>query len=1085
MDPFLNCYCTSNATSAFDSKIAEFEFDGTVFTSPSTSCETYTDNTSQPLLAFQGSNADVRVRLGTCGGNFTRSFKVWVDFNQNGTYDANEEVFSGGPSNVTGTDFTGSFPIPANALTGTTGMRVVLVETSNLAGISSCGTYTWGETEDYLLTILAPPANDAGIASIDTPNSPACAVAGNLHVTLSNLGTDTLSSATINWSVNGTLQTPVTWTGAVAPTSVDTVPSFVANFAFVVGDSIAVWTTLPNGVQDSISLNDTLTYVVPPVSLNGTYTIDANGAGPTNYVDFTSAVADLNNVGVCGPVVFNVANGTYTEQVVINQVPGSSSTNTITFKSTSGDTSLCEVNFGVSSTAANYVLNIGNGASHIHFEDIKFRANGPSAFTNRVVQFDGNNSSVSFDGCRIQSVVTTTTGTNVALVWKDNTYGEGLSFTNNSFYGGSFGVYLEGSTATNDDGLMVSGNTFEEQYYTGIWSRYQNNPKVHYNSCTSNSNVTFGYGAYLSDFAGDGVEVIGNHIYSGTGNWPEDGLYMFNITGDFNDFAKITGNAVSLNNNVGDYAFYLSNGLFVDIQNNSFFMNSNSTGFPTTRAALYTTGGAVVRMVNNALRSADQGPAVYINTPSAVFESDNNAFSAAGNIAFWSGGQADLAALQAANGKDANSVEVSNIFSDTMNLLVCNDTLDGAGAPNANYMMDVQGDPVDPNAVDIGADQFATAATFRVADTVGICAPGDTATIEAWYFDSISWNNGAGQGNYFDVTTPGVVVVEAFGICGQAADTITVIQAIPVDLPATSVICTDSVGMIDAGISGGTYAWSNGATTQSVMVTTPGTYSVTVTDKDGCVSDDQTTANLSTPVDLAMETPLCDGNPATLDAGIANGTYSWTTGDATQITTANAAGTYGVTVTDADGCVSEDETTVIEVTSPVADFTSLSSYYTVSFTNGSQNGDSYFWDFGDGETSTSMSPTHLYDYTNDSSITYTVTLIVTNVCGSDTATYEVAVGNSVGLNELANGAAYEVFPNPNAGQFNIVLNNTGNQEVGYMVVDVQGKVVTQRNIGAVSNAHQERVDVTDVAPGIYFLRMTIGDETTVERIAIR
>ncbi len=293
--------------------------------------------------------------------------------------------------------------------------------------------------------------------------------------------------------------------------------------------------------------------------------------------------------------------------------------------------------------------------------------------------------------------------------------------------------------------------------------------------------------------------------------------------------------------------------------------------------------------------------------------------------------------------------------------------------------------------------------------------------------------------------------------------------------------------MIDAGIAGGTYAWSNGDSTQSIMVATPGTYTVTVTDKDGCISDDQTDAQLSTPANIGADTTaLCDGNPATLDAGIANGVYSWTTGDATQTTTAAAAGTYGVTVTDADGCISSDETEVVEFSSPVADFDVVNTlYYTAEFGNTSQNGDTYAWDFGDGNTSSDANPTHLYDNTNDSSITYTVTLIVTNVCGSDTVSYEVSVGSSVGLNELANGAAYEVFPNPNAGQFNIVLNNTGNQEVNYMVVDVQGKVVTQHNMGAVSNAHQERVDVTGVAPGIYFLRMTIGDETTIERIAIK
>lgn len=55
-----------------------------------------------------------------------------------------------GPHTKTGNAF-----IPATALLGTTLMRVVNVETGNPNGINPCGTYTWGETEDYLVTIRA------------------------------------------------------------------------------------------------------------------------------------------------------------------------------------------------------------------------------------------------------------------------------------------------------------------------------------------------------------------------------------------------------------------------------------------------------------------------------------------------------------------------------------------------------------------------------------------------------------------------------------------------------------------------------------------------------------------------------------------------------------------------------------------------------------------------------------------------------------------------------------------------------------------------------------------------------------------
>ena len=65
---------------------------------------------------------------------------------------------------------------------------------------------------------------------------------------------------------------------------------------------------------------------------------------------------------------------------------------------------------------------------------------------------------------------------------------------------------------------------------------------------------------------------------------------------------------------------------------------------------------------------------------------------------------------------------------------------------------------------------------------------------------------------------------------------------------------------------------------------------------------------------------------------------------------------------------------------PLAGFLFSNNSMTVSFSNTSTNVNSYFWDFGDGNTSTLISPTHVYN----SSGTFTACLTVTNNCGSDT-----------------------------------------------------------------------------------------------------
>ncbi|PKP22373.1 MAG: hypothetical protein CVU05_04100, partial [Bacteroidetes bacterium HGW-Bacteroidetes-21] len=68
--------------------------------------------------------------------------------------------------------------------------------------------------------------------------------------------------------------------------------------------------------------------------LNGTYTI---GGTTPDYANFTTAVSALTSSGINGPVIFNVRNGVYNEQVSIGVISGSSAINTVTFQSETGD----------------------------------------------------------------------------------------------------------------------------------------------------------------------------------------------------------------------------------------------------------------------------------------------------------------------------------------------------------------------------------------------------------------------------------------------------------------------------------------------------------------------------------------------------------------------------------------------------------------------------------------------------------------------------------------------------------------------------------------------------------------------------
>jgi hypothetical protein len=82
--------------------------------------------------------------------------------------------------------------------------------TSSVTGTSS-------NRPNLRLDIQAGMPNDAGIAGIVAPVAPFSPGSQTVEVLLKNYGNNTISSVTINWSVNGTPQTPYNWTGSLAP----------------------------------------------------------------------------------------------------------------------------------------------------------------------------------------------------------------------------------------------------------------------------------------------------------------------------------------------------------------------------------------------------------------------------------------------------------------------------------------------------------------------------------------------------------------------------------------------------------------------------------------------------------------------------------------------------------------------------------------------------------------------------------------------------------------------------------------------------------------------------------------------------
>lgn len=228
------------------------------------------------------------------------------------------------------------------------------------------------------------------------------------------------------------------------------------------------------------------------------------------------------------------------------------------------------------------------------------------------------------------------------------------------------------------------------------------------------------------------------------------------------------------------------------------------------------------------------------------------------------------------------------------------------------------------------------------------------------------------------------------------------------NVSSDTLACTFSSPTFNA--SGGTsYVWSTGETTASISPTILGdtTFIVNAVNTDGCLSIADTIFVTTIP---GIESVTLNGTDATcvgyLDGAITSAvlggtaplTYLWNNNEITPDLTGIGVGTYDLTVTSSNGCETSVSVTINQGDSVIASFAATpdSGLYPldVSFINNSVDATSYDWDFGNGFSSTDITPTSVLF---DTGGVYTVTLVAYNAIGcSDTATYQInVVGESV------------------------------------------------------------------------------------------
>ncbi len=170
-----------------------------------------------------------------------------------------------------------------------------------------------------------------------------------------------------------------------------------------------------------------------------------------------------------------------------------------------------------------------------------------------------------------------------------------------------------------------------------------------------------------------------------------------------------------------------------------------------------------------------------------------------------------------------------------------------------------------------------------------------------------SWNQNLGMGATHEVspaesTTYTVEAVDSNNCRLEKSVRIDIDQKPLIELADTYSFCPGLSVNLDPGIFS-SYKWSNGDTSQQLLIDQKGSYSVIVTDENGCSAQSSfEIIELESPeVSILGDSITCEGKTTTLDAGI-HENYAWSSGETTAQIVVNSPGVYEVSVSDGNGC---------------------------------------------------------------------------------------------------------------------------------------------------------------------------------------
>ncbi|MBA3900939.1 MAG: hypothetical protein H0X62_12155 [Bacteroidetes bacterium] len=294
------------------------------------------------------------------------------------------------------------------------------------------------------------------IACSGTPTPGTTVVSGTTaclggSVDLSLTGSSYATGLSFQWqsSANG-----ISWTNIPTATSFN----FTATISSDTYFRCEITCSGTSAYSNSVLVN-TLTTIS-----GGTYTIGTSG----DYPDFAS-VANALNCGINGPVTFNVLPGVYNEQIIINDVPGASATNTVTFDGI--DITTRKITFNSTTSADRHTIRL-NGAKFVRIKNLTIENTSTSnAFvvhmtngcedieltSNHIIVDNQAASSTAYGGIVASGSLITATSTGNSV--------NKLLIQDNTILNGYYGIVLTGISTNRINDIQIINNEILNSFY--------------------------------------------------------------------------------------------------------------------------------------------------------------------------------------------------------------------------------------------------------------------------------------------------------------------------------------------------------------------------------------------------------------------------------------------------------------------------------------------------------------------------------------------------------------------------------------------------------------------------------------------